>query len=328
MAYTVDEVSDLMGVPRPTLYRYLREYSIPHLRRSGKIYVPEDSFDRIKEVRELHKEGLGTESVRKRLQGESSLDVEGLTERLDRISESLEELRGNPKPANGTSSAQVLQTILERQSLLISAVFNLTEMLEDLLHTSGNGQARKEASGTSEEETQKQEPLSGSFEKRPETTGEAASPDEPVTAASVVPAVSSSAPVRPRKFGAMAKRRRRVALAVLLALLTSAALVAVYVSNEAGSEASPEEAPEPPLEAPIGSEEIAAESSDAAPSAPAGREEEPVGYAEQDYEIVAPQQPLHQAQYAAPEPSPQEQPVLQPQLLQPQLRSAGAETSP
>ena len=320
MTYTVDEVSDLMGVPRPTLYRYLREYSIPHLRRSGKIYVPEDSFDRIKEVRELHKEGLGTESVRKRLQGESGLDAEGLTERLDRISESLEELRRNPKPANGTSSAQVLQTILERQSLLISAVFNLTEMLEDLLHTSDNGQARKEASGTSEEETQEQEPLSDSFEKRPEKIeNEEASPDGPVTAASVMPAVSPSAPVRHRKFGAMAKRRRRVAaLAVLLALLTSAALVAVYVSNEEGSEASSQaEAPEPPLEAPISSEEIAAESSDAAPSAPAGREEEPVGYGEQDYEIVAPQQPLHQTQYAAPVSPPQEQPVLQPQLLQP-----------
>ena len=54
MNHTVDEVSDLLGVPRPTLYCYLREYSIPHLRRSGKIYVPEESFERIKEVRELH----------------------------------------------------------------------------------------------------------------------------------------------------------------------------------------------------------------------------------------------------------------------------------
>ena len=76
MAYTVDEVSDLLEVPRPTLYRYLREYSMPHLRRSGKIYVPEESFDQIKEVRELHKEGLATESVRKRLQEESNFDVD------------------------------------------------------------------------------------------------------------------------------------------------------------------------------------------------------------------------------------------------------------
>jgi excisionase family DNA binding protein len=43
LIYTVEEVSDLLGIPRPTLYRYLREYSIPHLRRSGKISIPEES---------------------------------------------------------------------------------------------------------------------------------------------------------------------------------------------------------------------------------------------------------------------------------------------
>ena len=60
--YTVDEVSGLLGIPRPTLYRYLREYSIPHLRQAGRISIPEDSFDRIREARDLHKEGLGTGS--------------------------------------------------------------------------------------------------------------------------------------------------------------------------------------------------------------------------------------------------------------------------
>ena len=58
--YSVDEVSDLLGIPRPTLYRYLREYSMPHLRRGGRIQIPEGSFDRIREARDLHKEGLGT----------------------------------------------------------------------------------------------------------------------------------------------------------------------------------------------------------------------------------------------------------------------------
>jgi len=111
LAYTVDEVSDLLEVPRPTLYRYLREYSMPHLRRSGKIYVPEESFDQIKEVRELHKEGLATESVRKRLQEESNFDVDELMERMDRISEALESLQGNPKSVNGAPSAQALQAI-------------------------------------------------------------------------------------------------------------------------------------------------------------------------------------------------------------------------
>src|SRR5215217_9516494 len=93
LIYTVEEVSDLLGIPRPTLYRYLREYSIPHLRRSGKISIPEESFDRIREARDLHKEGLGTESVRRRLQEEDGLDVEELAERLDRLSGALERLR-------------------------------------------------------------------------------------------------------------------------------------------------------------------------------------------------------------------------------------------
>jgi hypothetical protein len=47
----------------------LREYSIPHLRRSGRISIPEDSFDSIKEARDLHREGLGTEIVRRQLRG-------------------------------------------------------------------------------------------------------------------------------------------------------------------------------------------------------------------------------------------------------------------
>src|SRR4028118_304285 len=57
--YTVDDVSDLLGIPRPTLYRYLREYSIPHLRQGGRIRIPEDSFDRITEARDTPKEGRG-----------------------------------------------------------------------------------------------------------------------------------------------------------------------------------------------------------------------------------------------------------------------------
>ena len=73
--YTVDEVSGLLGIPRPTLYRYLREYSIPHLRQAGRISIPEDSFDRIREARDLHKEGLGTGSVRRQLREGSAPDA-------------------------------------------------------------------------------------------------------------------------------------------------------------------------------------------------------------------------------------------------------------
>jgi excisionase family DNA binding protein len=135
LSHTVDEVSELLDVPRPTLYRYLKEYSIPHVRRSGKIDVPDECFDRIKEVRELHKEGLATESVRRRLQGDRSELDDELAQQLHRISGTLENLQMNLKMANGESFAQTLQTISVQQNVLISAVFDLTEMLENLLET-------------------------------------------------------------------------------------------------------------------------------------------------------------------------------------------------
>lgn len=89
--YTVDEVSGLLDIPRPTLYRYLREYAIPHLRRAGRISIPEDSFDCIREARDLHKDGLGTESVRRQL-CESSGELD---RKLDGLHQTLESLRGD-----------------------------------------------------------------------------------------------------------------------------------------------------------------------------------------------------------------------------------------
>lgn len=315
MTYTVDEVSDLLGVPRPTLYRYLREYSIPHLRRSGKIFVPEDSFDRIKEVRELHKEGLATESVRRRLQEESSFDVDELAERLDRISERLEDLQGNLEPANGVSSAQALQTILERQSLLISAVYNLTEMLEDLLHP--NGGPRKAPLADPEDETRDQNTLSKPFEGHPKTIDNDVTANEPVIAPSPKSMGSLAAPTRRSRFGAMGRRRRHVALVILLALLTSAALVTYALSDE-GSGASQEETSELPYEVPSASEEVSAGESNATPSSSTGREEqESIGYAEEGYEESAPEQPLYETQLAAPGSLPQGPPMVQPQLQPP-----------
>jgi excisionase family DNA binding protein len=101
LIYTVEEVSDLLGIPRPTLYRYLREYSIPHLRRSGKISIPEESFDRIREARDLHKEGLGTESVRRALrESNGGPDTGEIKERIERLSESLEKLKSNGSAAD------------------------------------------------------------------------------------------------------------------------------------------------------------------------------------------------------------------------------------
>lgn len=131
MIYTVDEVSDALDIPRPTLYRYLREYSIPHLRRSGKISIPEESFDRIREARELHKEGLGTESVRSKLRSGSA--PEEIAGHLERLSERIESLQVRGPAEEGSASQEALRDILEKQDLLISAVSNLTEKMDDLI---------------------------------------------------------------------------------------------------------------------------------------------------------------------------------------------------
>src|SRR3712207_1813648 len=133
----VDEVSDLLGIPRPTLYRYLREYSIPHLRRSGRISIPEEFFDRIREARDLHKEGLGTESVRRMLREGSKAEGGDLSQRLHHLHETLENMlrnvREKPTTDEATLPSPPLRPILGRQSLLISALCNLTEMVEELL---------------------------------------------------------------------------------------------------------------------------------------------------------------------------------------------------
>jgi DNA-binding transcriptional MerR regulator len=297
LAYTVDEVSDSLDVPRPTLYRYLREYSIPHLRRSGKIYVPEESFDRIKEVRELHKEGLGTESVRRRLQEESSFDIEELVERLDRISEALERLQVHLTPANGTSSAQTLQTILARQNLLLSAVSNLTSMFEELLHT--NGQRGKVAFSDPEEVTQ---PLSEQLEAR-----SAPIEDEPDIGTSPE---SVNSPIVPyqrtgKKFGAMARRRRRGALAILLALLISVALVAYdALGDEQGSTGASQEEISTPSQEAAPTDEVT-NSPNPAPSNPPAHDEGFPGYARDGYNDSTPEQPIYQMPDTVPEPPPQ-----------------------
>lgn len=107
------------------------------MRQAGRISIPEGSFDTIREARDLHREGLGTEAVRKRLaEGEA-----GLTERLDSIAGTLEELRENLGPPHGMTSHEALRTILARQTLLISAVSDLTGMVEDLL--AANDQTRR-----------------------------------------------------------------------------------------------------------------------------------------------------------------------------------------
>jgi len=197
--YTVEAVSDLLDIPRPTLYRYLKEYSIPHLRRQGRISIPEESFERIREARDLHKEGLGTESVRRLLREGGGPKAGELKEQLDQLSENLQRFRGNEaQAAEETLPSQALRTVLARQNLLISAMFNLTEMVEELLLASGK--PRKAVFGEVEEEIQRvAAPL--------ETTEDVPAAKRPLLTAGRA------------RFGSLARRRRRGVLALLSALL-------------------------------------------------------------------------------------------------------------
>jgi excisionase family DNA binding protein len=217
--YTVEEVSDLLGIPRPTLYRYLREYSIPHLRQSGRISIPEESFERIREARDLHKEGLATESVRRLLREGGSPNTGELKERLDQLSENLERLRGSERPAmDEMLPAHALRTILARQNLLISAMFNLTEMVEELLLA--NGKPRKAVFDDVEDEIQVvAPPLERSGRQQPETPEMTPAAIEPQRGDLPDRMDHFFTPVRGARFGSLARRRRRGVLVILSVLM-------------------------------------------------------------------------------------------------------------
>jgi excisionase family DNA binding protein len=218
LIYTVEEVSDLLGIPRPTLYRYLREYSIPHLRKSGKISIPEESFDRIREARDLHKEGLGTESVRRALrEGNGAPDTGEIKERIERISESLEKLRGNGSAADEALSSQAMRTVLARQSLMMSAMFNLTEMVEELLLASGK--PRKTVFEEVEGEI-REVPLPNRTERLRARRAVAAG-----KVPRSLPRSSEAPATRAERFGSLARRRRRTSLALLSALVVGVVLL-------------------------------------------------------------------------------------------------------
>ena len=141
MIYTVDEVSVELGIPRPTVYRYLKEYSIPFSRRSGRIFVPEESVRKVRTVRELHDEGFGTQAVRSRLQEGEGTELARVTDRLEKLTQVLEdsrsEARRSAEPVHTSAEAHALRMVLARQTLLISAVSNLSEMMGDLLAANG-----------------------------------------------------------------------------------------------------------------------------------------------------------------------------------------------
>ncbi|BBL78395.1 hypothetical protein RxyAA322_02490 [Rubrobacter xylanophilus] len=215
-AYTVEETSELLGIPRPTLYRYLREYSIPHVRRGGRISIPGASFDKIRRARDLHREGLGTELVRRMLREEETApDPRELARRLEKVSRELEGLRAAPALEDPALN-QTLRTILARQSLLMSAVFNLTDMVEELLRRSGQpprGDAALREAGDI------LPPRSGRpafLDRRSALPGGRSLPPAPV--------------VEARSFGRLARRRRRAALAALLAVLVLLA-VALWIAG-------------------------------------------------------------------------------------------------
>lgn len=141
MIYTVDEVSVELDIPRPTVYRYLKEYSIPFSRRSGRIFVPEESVGWVRKVRELHDGGFGVEAIRTRLRQGEDTELSRVTERLDKLTEALEgtklEAGRAIEPAHSSHDAHALRMVLARQSLLISAISNLAEMMGDLMASNG-----------------------------------------------------------------------------------------------------------------------------------------------------------------------------------------------
>ena len=198
----------------------MREYSIPHLRQSGRISIPEESFERIREARDLHKEGLGTESVRRLLREGGGPKTGELKERLDQLSENLERLRGNDRPATEeVLPSHALRTILARQNLLISAMFNLTEMVEELLLASGR--PRKAVFDDVEGEIREVAPSLERTEKKYQLATPVATPvakepsGEPLSDRMDL----FFSPIRGTRFGSLSRRRRRNALLVLSALM-------------------------------------------------------------------------------------------------------------
>ena len=180
----------------------MKEYSIPHLRQAGRISIPEDSFDRIREARDLHREGLGTESVRRQLREGSGPDSGALDRRLDTLHRTVEDLRED------VSFSPTQRTILARQSLLMSAVFNLTEMVEELLLASGKPRRRIFQDLETDE-------VLHQGRTRLEIPGEVAADRLNV---------GRTLAARPTDFGALRRRRRRGVLAALAALALAACL--------------------------------------------------------------------------------------------------------
>jgi hypothetical protein len=202
------------------------------LRRAGRISIPEDSFDRIREARDLHKEGLGTETVRRQLREGSAPDSGELDRRLSTLHRSVEDLREE------VSFSPTQQTILARQSLLMSAVFNLTEMVEELLLASGKPRRHIYRDIEIKEALPELTVRAGLELPGEVAPGRVARPTTPA--------------VHPTDFGTLRRRRRRGVLTILAALVLAGCVawltMALLGTNDAASSVPrvTETAAEPP----------------------------------------------------------------------------------
>lgn len=228
MIYTVDEVSVELGIPRPTVYRYIKEYSVPFTRRSGRIFVPEESVGKIRTVRELHDGGFGTEAIRDKLRHGDGPDLTRVTERLDKLTQVLEssrlEERRAIEPAHPSANAHALRMVLARQSLLISAVSNLAEMVGDLM--AANGLPRRAVVDYPDmEHARGRLPLPDRLHKGIVTPMVRPVPGFPASATLTNRPDALPSSIPHEKFGTLARRRR----AMLASSLIAVALVALLV---------------------------------------------------------------------------------------------------
>ena len=201
---------------------------MPYSRHEGRIHIPAGSVEMIRRVRRLHDEGLGTDAVRRRLREGDAPDPAWLAEQMDRLSETVESLQRGPRTVETPSYA--LNTVLARQSLLLSAVFNMTEMLEELMVA--NGAPRRPSSIDYPE-------AEAAFSAAPNQTSAARTtvlePElqrEPEIVESPIPPepIETYAPPAARtRFGNLARRRRAV-VATLLVFLTAGVLMLLALS--------------------------------------------------------------------------------------------------
>ena len=230
--YTVEAVSERLGVPRPTLYRYLKEYSIPYQRLSGRISIPDESVERIRRVRELHDEGLGTAAVRKRVQEGDTAEVDRISERLDQLSEALESSqRKGTRSVENVSSRQALHIILARQSVMLQAIYNLNEMVEELMAV--NGRPRRPSADLLDDTAVRSAFPPDDILEVPPFAGNGAAWNAPGSSPATLSRQAEPADPAPAYrrdgFGTLARKRRRNALALTVLLVLVLCAVAWFV---------------------------------------------------------------------------------------------------